>query len=131
MKRFKTIILASFLAVFTIGGVSYAGTKDYHPESYGDMQIDCYISCNKDTGVAKTKGNVMGTYNRAAIIIYNLSGKALGNNTNYAHIVPAVASQTSKNKVYSAHSYHSLLYTLDDTHVYPLYEQAVLNEDRY
>lgn len=53
------------------------------------------------------------------------------NNTNYSRIGPAVASQTSKNKVYSANSYHSLLYTLDDTHVYPLYKQAVMCEDRY
>ena len=95
------------------------------------MYLDCYISCSNSTGVSKTKGNVMGTYNRAAIVIYNSSGTALGNDTQYSAIGEAVASKTATLKVYSAHSYHSLLYTLDDTHVYPLYEQVILSEDRY
>lgn len=121
-----------FLGICVFGGISHAGTYGYVTKEYGDdMYLDCYISCSSSKGVAKTKGNTKGTYNRASIVIYNSSGVSLGNSTKYSVLGEAVASKTATLKVYSARSYHSLLYVLDNTHVYPLYQQVIMNEDRY
>lgn len=130
-KIMKSMMRGMVLSVVLLGGSALAGTTGYVERDYGEYKLNCYISCTSSTGVSKTKGSMTDHKCRATITIYNQNGVSVGNNATIANVgFEAVASVSKTGKVYSALSCHSLVRNLDDTHVYPLYKQVQLNEDR-
>lgn len=131
-KIMKSMMLGMVLSVVLLGGSALAGTTGYVERDYGEYKLNCYISCTSSTGIAKTKGSMTDHKCRATITIYDQNGVALGNNAAIANVgSEAVTSVSKSGKVYSALSCHSLVRSLDDTHVYPLYMQVQMSEDRY
>lgn len=130
-KIMKSMMLGMVLSVVLLGGSALAGTTGYVERYYEDYILQCYISCNSSKGVAKTKGSMIDHKCRATITIYNQNGVSVGNNATIANVgFEAVASVSKAGEVYSALSCHSLVRNLDDTHVYPLYKQVQMSEDR-